>query len=192
MSFNDTLSLFLTQGKLYDYWKPLPEDEMPTKKESQINEQGDTEESLSEESDIVHSDEEECMEEKFDVPVESEEKPDDSAEKIQEKHDEFQEVLPDIKEKESLINLDNSDAEELKDDVAIDEELLGESSEGSIENDEDEDLIKREEELLKDDESLDRNGALVGGENDEPEKLELLGKHADILEKANEELLLDE
>ncbi|XP_060781736.1 SMC5-SMC6 complex localization factor protein 2 isoform X3 [Neoarius graeffei] len=180
------------EGKLYDYWKPLPEDEMPTKKESQINEQGDMEESLSEESDIVHSDEEECMEEKFDVPVESEEKPDDSAEKIQEKHDEFQEVLPDIKEKESLINLDNSDAEELKDDVAIDEELLGESSEGSIENDEDEDLIKREEELLKDDESLDRNGDLVGGENDEPEKLELLGKHADVLEKANEELLLDE
>lgn len=161
---------------------------MPTKKESQITEQGDTEESLSEESDIVQSDEEEGMEEKFDIPMESEEKLEDSVEKIQEKIDKFQEVLPDIKEKESLINLDDSDAEELKDDVAIDEELLGESSEGSTEEDEDEDFIKREEELLKDDESLDRNGDLVGGENDEPEKLELLGKHADMLEKTNEEL----
>ncbi|MCI4376528.1 hypothetical protein PGIGA_G00189390 [Pangasianodon gigas] len=180
------------EGKLYDYWKPLPEDEMPTKKESQFTEQGDTEESLSEESEIVQSDEEECMEEKDEVSMESEEKLEDSVEKIREKIEELQEVSADIKEKQSLINLDDKDAEETKDDMAIDEELLGGSSEGSVESDEEEDLIKREEELLKDDESLDRNVDLVGGENEEPEILELLEKHADMLEKTNEELLLDE
>ncbi|KAB5581829.1 hypothetical protein PHYPO_G00180110 [Pangasianodon hypophthalmus] len=159
------------EGKLYDYWKPLPEDEMPTKKESQFTEQGDTEESLSEESDIVQSDEEECMEEKDEVSMESEEKLEDSVEKIREKIEELQEVSADIKEKQSLINLDDKDAEETKDDMAIDEELLGGSSEGSVESDEEEDLIKREEELLKDDESLDRNVDPAGGENDEPEEL---------------------
>ncbi|XP_053476977.1 SMC5-SMC6 complex localization factor protein 2 isoform X3 [Ictalurus furcatus] len=159
------------EGKLYDYWKPLPEDEMP-KKENQSSELEDIEESLSEESDIVQSDEEECMEEKDEVSVESEEKLEDSVETIQEKIEELQEVSVDLKEKQSLINQDDEDAEETNDDMAIDEELLGGSSDGSVESDDDdEDLIKREEELLKDDEFIDRNGDLVGEENDEREKI---------------------
>lgn len=145
---------------------------MPRKKSPQFREQEDTEESLSEGSDIVQSDDEECMEENDDVPMESEEKLEDSDENIQDSIDEIQDsVSSDVKEKQSLINVDDKDAEETKDDLAVDEELLGGSSEGSVESDQDEDLIKREEELLKDDESLDRNGDLVLGENDEYEDL---------------------
>ncbi|KAK3554411.1 hypothetical protein QTP70_023059 [Hemibagrus guttatus] len=179
------------EGKLYDHWKPLPENEMPTKKESQFTEQGDTEESLSEEPTSVQSDEGEYIEENEDIPIESEEQLEESDEKIQEKIEKLEEVSDEMKEKQSLISLDEKDANETKDDMAMDEELLEGSSEESVESDEDEDLIKREEELLKDDESLAGNGNLVDREN-EPEKLGLLEKHVEMLEKINEELLLDE
>ncbi|KAF5900932.1 SMC5-SMC6 complex localization factor protein 2-like isoform X1, partial [Clarias magur] len=165
------------EGKLYDYWKPLPGDEVSSKDESQFIEQEDAEESLTEESDIVQSEEEECMEEKDEVPGESEEQLEDSVEQIQEKIEELQEAPSDMKEEQSIIIQDN-EAEEKKGDALIDE-LLGRSSEGSVESDEDED----EEELLKDDETLDKNGDLAGGENDEPEKVE----DADLLHKTNKE-----
>lgn len=178
-------------GKLYDQWTPLPENEMPTKKESQFSEQGDTEESLSEAPTIVQSDEEDFIEENEDITIESEEQLEDSDEKIQDETEELQDVSAEMKAKQSLISLDEKNANETNDDMAMDEELLEGSSEGSVESDDDEDLIKREDELLKDDESLDGNGDLLWGEN-EPEKLEVLEEHLDMLEKINEERLLDE
>ncbi|XP_058241373.1 SMC5-SMC6 complex localization factor protein 2 isoform X3 [Hemibagrus wyckioides] len=168
-------------GKLYDQWMPLPENEMPTKKESQFSEQGDTEESLSEAPTIVQSDEEDFIEENEDITIESEEQLEDSDEKIQDETEELQDVSAEMKEKQSLISLDEKDANEMKDDMAMDEELLELSSDGSVESDDDEDLIRREDELLKDDESLDGNRDLVGGEN-EPEKLEVLEEHVDMLD----------
>lgn len=137
--------MFLTQG--YDFWKPLPENEKPIKNKSQFSKLEDTEESLSEESAIVQSDKEEGMEEKEDVPMESEEQLEDSDELIQDKIETLQEVFSEMKGNQSSLSLDEKDADEMKDFNAIDE-LLGRSSEGSVESDEDEDLIKREEELL--------------------------------------------
>ncbi|XP_060728277.1 SMC5-SMC6 complex localization factor protein 2 isoform X2 [Tachysurus vachellii] len=166
----------------YDFWKPLPENEKPIKNKSQFSKLEDTEESLSEESAIVQSHEEDCMEENEDVPMESEEQLEDIDELIQDKIETLQGVFSEMKENQSSLSLDEKDADEMKDFNAIDE-LLGGSSEGSVESDEDEDLIKREEELLKDDESLERNGYLEGGENE----LEF-----DTLEKTNKELILDE
>ncbi|KAM9477129.1 SMC5-SMC6 complex localization factor protein 2 isoform 2-T4 [Clarias gariepinus] len=171
------------EGKLYDYWKPLPEDEVSLKDESQFTEQEDAEESLTEESDIVQSEEEECMEEKDEVPVESEEQLEDSVEQIPKKIEEFQEAPSDIKEEQSIRNQDDEEAEEKKDDSLIDE-LLRSCSHGSVETDEDED----EEELLKDDETLEKNGDLAGGENDESDKVD----DADLLHKTNKEVLLNE
>ncbi|XP_046690406.1 SMC5-SMC6 complex localization factor protein 2 isoform X2 [Silurus meridionalis] len=198
------------EGKLYDYWKPLPEDETPKNKTIELTEQEDTEESLSEESDMDQSDEKECTEEEDEVPMESEEKLEDSAEKIQEETEELHMVSCKIKDKQTLINLNDKDTDEAKDDTATNHkhkqnQLLGESSEGSVENEEDKNPIylmrssslslstdpSEEEELLKDDGSLNRNGELSDGENDEPEKLELLGEHADVLEKTYN-LLFDE
>lgn len=207
--------MFFIQGKLYDFWKPLPEDKMLSKKSPQSTEQEDTEESLSVQS-VIQSDKEEYMEENDDIPVKTEEKLPDADENIQKNVDELQEVWAEVKERQILINLYDKDAEGTNDDMAIDEELLGGSSEGSVKSDEDEDLIKREEEFLNDDESLDKNGDIVGGEikesedigkreksvlkgdesldrnacdvegeNDECEKLELLENYLDMLDFVN-------
>ncbi|TSW48780.1 SMC5-SMC6 complex localization factor protein 2 [Bagarius yarrelli] len=176
------------EGKLYDNWIPLAENEMHMKEKSQFIEQKVTKESVREESDTVQSDEEECMEVKEDVSKESKEQLDDIDEKIQENIDELQEVLADIGEKQHSINPDEKEAEVTKD-FTMDEDLLG-TSEGSLENHEDKDLIKRKDELLRDDKSLDRNENVLREENDELGNLELLEKYVNMLNKTNEEALV--
>ncbi|XP_072533953.1 SMC5-SMC6 complex localization factor protein 2 isoform X3 [Salminus brasiliensis] len=157
------------EGKLYDYWTPLPEDEIPFHEENQSTEhpkQEATEDPQSEDSDSVQ---EEWVEEKNEVAVKSEEE----LEECVGETGELLEILGDTKEEEQSVNLTDKDGKE-KHKVDMNEELLGEgSSEMLMESDLDEDLVNREEELLKEEDPLEKDGDLIRRENEDLEQLEL-------------------
>lgn len=158
---------FIFQGKLYDYWKPLPEDELPINEERHSTEypkQEVAEEPQSEDSDSVHSEDEEWVEEEDEVPAESEEELKECVTESEEKKDEVQVGLSDIKEERQLIKLGNDDKkEDVRGNTPADEELLeGGHLEDLTEDDADEELLKDEEPekkvgdlRVKDDEELE-------------------------------------
>lgn len=68
---------------------------------TKFTEQEDTEESLNEESDNVHLDKEKCIEENDEVAMGSKKQLEDSDQKSQEKIEELQKGLADIKVQET-------------------------------------------------------------------------------------------
>ncbi|XP_036429868.1 SMC5-SMC6 complex localization factor protein 2 isoform X2 [Colossoma macropomum] len=167
------------EGKLYDYWKPLPEDEMPINEESLSTEhpkQEATEEPQSGDSNSAQSEDEEWVEAEDDLPIKSEEELEESVGETEEKNRVVQEGLGDTKVDEQLVKLDDEDEEEKRNTPVDEGSLEGGSPEEFMESDIDEEVIKREDELLKDEEPLQKDGGLMERENDELEELGLLEK----------------
>ncbi|KAI4878417.1 hypothetical protein NFI96_029313, partial [Prochilodus magdalenae] len=167
------------EGKLYDYWTPLPEDKIPINEESHSTEhpmQEATEEPQSGDSDSALSEDEDWAE--AEVPVKSEEEPEESAGETEEKKGVEEEALGDRKVDEQLEKLDDVDVkEEEKRDTSVDEELLeGGSPEESVESDTNEEAVKKEDELLQ-----DEDGGLMERENDELDELGRLEKEIEQL-----------
>lgn len=152
-------SLYYIQGKLYDYWKPLPEDEIPMKVENLSTESPKhtaTEEQPSEDFDSPQSEEEgECMEDKA---VRIEGSKGDRVSDNQEKNGGLQEGVEEIKPK-PLIKLENGieNAGPDSDESRLDDQLLGKSNKK---------LDERIGELLTDNEPLERIGDLTGKEKE--------------------------
>ncbi|XP_062852138.1 SMC5-SMC6 complex localization factor protein 2 [Trichomycterus rosablanca] len=159
------------EGKLYDYWKPLPEDEIPIEEEGLSTESPKrtaTQVHQSENfNDVLSEEEEERMEEKGDVSVGSKEEPEDRARDNQEKNEGLQETSENEVENEGPDKYEGQ----------LDDQLGESSKEGDVDNE----LVERNEELLPDNEPLDRNVDLVGGEN-EYETLGFLSEDTDIIE----------
>uniref|UniRef100_A0A8B9HIR0 SMC5-SMC6 complex localization factor 2 n=1 Tax=Astyanax mexicanus TaxID=7994 RepID=A0A8B9HIR0_ASTMX len=172
------------EGKLYDYWKPLPEDEVPNNEERESTEEAKqeeaTEEPLSEDSDSVQ---EEWVEEENEVAVKSEEELEGSVGVSEEASGELEEILGDTKVEEQLVRLADKEGKEEKGEeemhkVDMNDELLEDGSPEALmeESDVEEDMVKREEEeeLLKDEEPLQKDGDLMRNENEQVEMFELL------------------
>ncbi|KAL7890140.1 hypothetical protein AOLI_G00023980 [Acnodon oligacanthus] len=148
------------EGKLYDYWKPLPEDEVPINDESLSTEhpkQEATEELQSGDSNSP-SEDEEWVEAEDSVPVKSEEELEESVGETEEKNRVVQEILGDMKVDEQLVKLDDDDKEDKRNTLVDEGSLEGGCPEEFMESDIDEEAIKREDELLKDEEPLQKFG----------------------------------
>ncbi|XP_077053301.1 SMC5-SMC6 complex localization factor protein 2 isoform X2 [Siphateles boraxobius] len=163
------------EGKLYDYWKPPPEDEVPSSPQGQscIKAQDtsvNTEETLAVEWSGTESDEDaESKKEDEDLPKECEET-------IEQSNENCVEDISDVEEKSEE---PEQQLMELGDDAMLEEisdEKLFESHE-DLENDDD--LMNREEELLKDEEPHEENRKNTPVE----ENTEALKELEDLLEK---------
>ncbi|CAM4727477.1 unnamed protein product [Leuciscus chuanchicus] len=168
------------EGKLYDYWKPPPEDEVPSSPQGQscIKAQDTsvgTEETLTAEWSSTESDED----------AESK-KEEECEEKMERGNENCVEDISDVEEKseepkQQLMELgDDAKLEE------ISEEKLFESHE-DLENDDDYDLMNREEELLKDEEPHEEDRKHIPVE----ENTEALEELEDLLEKDMELLEIE-
>ncbi|XP_051946069.1 SMC5-SMC6 complex localization factor protein 2-like isoform X2 [Xyrauchen texanus] len=180
------------EGKLYDYWKPPPEDEVPNspKGQSCLTAQ-DTSESAEEtpttESSCTESDEDDESKEDEDWAKECEE-PENTEEnkacqneesgKVEMKSDEQQ--LMELGEEEGQLE------------ETPDEELF-KSAEEFMKSEDDEDLINREEELFKDEEphEEDRKHIESNNELEELEDGELLEIQEQMKDEICEEMSVD-
>ncbi|KAL7877650.1 hypothetical protein SRHO_G00042930 [Serrasalmus rhombeus] len=135
------------EGKLYDYWKPLPEDEVSINDESLSTEppkQEASEESQSEDSNSAQSEDEEWVEAEDSVPIKSEEELEESVGETEEKNRVVQEVLGDMKVDEQLVKLDDED-QEVKRNTPVDERSLeGGCPEEFMESDIDEERLQKD------------------------------------------------
>lgn len=166
-----------SQGKLYDYWKPPPEDEVPNSPQGQscIKAQDTsvgTEETLTAEWSSTESDED----------AESK-KEDECEEKIEQGNENCVEDISDVEEKseepkQQLMELgDDAKLEEISD-----ENLFESHEDLDNEDDDDDDLMNREEELLKDEEPHEEDRKHIPVE----ENTEALEELEDLLEKDKE------
>ncbi|KAG1950680.1 SMC5-SMC6 complex localization factor protein [Pimephales promelas] len=163
------------EGKLYDYWKPPPEDEVPSSPQGQSCIKAQDTSASTDETLTVESDED----------AESE-KEDECEENIERGNENCVEDISDVEEKseepkQQLIELGDAKLEEISD------EKLFESHK-DFENDDDEDLVNREEELLKDEEPHEEDRKHIPVE----EYTEALEELEDLLEKDKELLEMKE
>lgn len=181
-SFLCELSLLCnSQGKLYDYWKPPPEDEVPSSPQGQprIKAQDTSEsaeETLNAEWSSTESDEEAESKEEEEKMKPSNEICAEDISDVEEKSDEPKQQLMGI--------CDDAKLEEISD-----EELSESHEDLENEDDDDDDIIKREEELLKDEEphEEDKQHIPVEENTDALEELEdLLEKDKELLEMKEE------
>ncbi|XP_035387738.1 SMC5-SMC6 complex localization factor protein 2 isoform X2 [Electrophorus electricus] len=162
------------EGKLYDYWKPLPEDEVPINQERELTEglkQETTEESQS--GDSENDESEEQWGEEDEVLMESTEEQEESAGELDEEKGEMDEVRGDIKEDECMVMLDDENGVKEGHKTPVDEDLLGGSLDELME-DVDDELFQIEDELLKDEESLERDVDSVEGGPEESQEMGIL------------------
>ncbi|KAK1791100.1 hypothetical protein P4O66_002136 [Electrophorus voltai] len=166
--------LYRSKGKLYDYWKPLPEDEVPINQERELTEglkQETTEESQS--GDSENDESEEQWGEEDEVLMESTEEQEESAGELDEEKGEMDEVRGDIKEDECMVMLDDENGVKEGHKTPVDEDLLGGSLDELME-DVDDELFQIEDELLKDEESLERDVDSVEGGPEESQEMGIL------------------
>ncbi|XP_048060185.1 SMC5-SMC6 complex localization factor protein 2 isoform X3 [Megalobrama amblycephala] len=173
------------EGKLYDYWKPPPEDELPSspQDQSRIKAQDTSEsaeETLTAEWSSAESDEE----------AESKEEEEGCEEKMERSNEICVEDISDVEEKSDE---PKQQLMEIRDDAKLedisDEELFESHEDLENEDDDDDDLMKREEELLKDEEphEEDKTHIPVEENTDALEELEdLLEKDKELLEMKEE------
>lgn len=178
-SFLCELSLLCnSQGKLYDYWKPPPEDEVPSSPlvQSCIKAQDPSEsaeETLTVEWSSAESDEE----------AESKEEEEGCEEKIERSNEIRVEDISDAEEKSDEPKqhlMEIRDYPKLED--ISDEELFESHEDLENEDDDDDDLMKREEELLKDEEPHEEDEKHIP----EEENTDALEELEDLLEKDKE------
>ncbi|XP_067277513.1 SMC5-SMC6 complex localization factor protein 2 isoform X2 [Pseudorasbora parva] len=177
------------EGKLYDYWKPPPEDELPSSPQGQSGIKAqDTSESAEETqtedwSSTESDDDAESKEEEVDWPKEYEEK-------MERGNDNGVEDIGDVEEKSDEPKQQPMEIGDTKLEAISDEELFEthKDLENEDEDDDDDDLMNREEELLKDEEphEEDRKHIPVEENTDALEELE------DLLEKDKELLEMNE
>ncbi|XP_057197485.1 SMC5-SMC6 complex localization factor protein 2 isoform X1 [Triplophysa rosa] len=180
------------EGKLYDYWKPLPEDEIPNSPQGKpcLRAQDTSDNAVETQTRDVNSaepeEDAESKEEEEKQRAEEHEDPQGS-EDVAQGHDERTDNHREIKERshEATQQLmeQNDDDEKLKE--MPDEKLVG-SFEELMESDED--LMRRMVELLNEDEGPCKDRRYENKENNkELEELEnLLEKDEELLDESNE------
>ncbi|XP_051506965.1 SMC5-SMC6 complex localization factor protein 2-like isoform X2 [Myxocyprinus asiaticus] len=180
------------EGKLYDYWKPPPEDEVPNSPKGQSchtaqdtsessEETRTTESSCTESDDDAESKEEEEWAKECEEPENTEENKacqNEESGEVEEKSDEQQ-----------LMELGEEDGQL---EETPDEELF-KSPEEFMQSDEDEDLINREEELFKDEEPHEEEKKHIESNNElgELEDLMLLEMQEQMKDEICEEMSVD-
>lgn len=168
------------EGKLYDYWKPPPEDEMPDSPQSKTCLKAqDTSESAKETQnvDVSAADPEGDAESKDEEEQRDEET--QGHEESMENHREVEEKCNEGKQQPMEQNDEDEKLEEMPD-----EKLFG-SAEELMESDGDEYLMWREE-LLNEDEELHEDGYHVEGNSGELEEFEnLLEKDEELFDESN-------